>query len=126
MNPVKKNKHLLNIVEQKKASSRFPPDMTEARPIDGDLKGYFSGRSTRTFQTPPSYAAEGDRERSAHRNHFNPTVERTHGEILTSSRSVELDHELVEPAEDGDLVLALNADSWVKEDGGHKEVRTTA
>ena len=27
-------------------------------PIDGDLKGYLSGRSTRTFQTPPSYGAE--------------------------------------------------------------------
>ena len=27
-------------------------------PIDGDLKGYLSGRSTRTFQTPSSYGAE--------------------------------------------------------------------
>lgn len=27
------------------------------KPIDGDLKGYLSGRSTRTFHTPPSYAA---------------------------------------------------------------------
>lgn len=27
-------------------------------PIDGDLKGYFSGRSTRTFHTPPSYGAK--------------------------------------------------------------------
>ena len=26
-------------------------------PIDGDLKGYLSGRSTLTFQTPPSYGA---------------------------------------------------------------------
>ena len=26
-------------------------------PIDGDLKGYLSGRSTRTFHTPPSYGA---------------------------------------------------------------------
>jgi len=27
-------------------------------PIDGDLNGYFSGRSTRIFQTPPSYGAK--------------------------------------------------------------------
>lgn len=27
-------------------------------PIDGDLNGYLSGRSTRTFHTPPSYGAE--------------------------------------------------------------------
>ena len=27
-------------------------------PMDGDLKGYLSGRSTRTFHTPPSYGAE--------------------------------------------------------------------
>lgn len=27
------------------------------KPIDGDLNGYFSGKSTRTFQTPPSYGA---------------------------------------------------------------------
>jgi hypothetical protein len=27
-------------------------------PIDGDLKGYLSGRSTRTFHTPPSYNAK--------------------------------------------------------------------
>ena len=27
-------------------------------PIEGDLNGYLSGRSTRTFQTPPSYGAE--------------------------------------------------------------------
>lgn len=26
-------------------------------PIEGDLNGYFSGRSTRTFHTPPSYGA---------------------------------------------------------------------
>lgn len=26
-------------------------------PIDGDLKGYLSGRSTLTFHTPPSYGA---------------------------------------------------------------------
>lgn len=26
-------------------------------PIDGDLNGYLSGRSTRTFHTPPSYGA---------------------------------------------------------------------
>lgn len=32
-------------------------------PIDGDLKGYLSGRSTLTFHTPPSYGAEvGRRE----------------------------------------------------------------
>lgn len=29
----------------------------EFLPIDGDLKGYLSGKSTRTFQTPPSYGA---------------------------------------------------------------------
>lgn len=33
-------------------------------PIDGDLKGYLSGRSTRTFHTPPSYGA-GCEQRSA-------------------------------------------------------------
>jgi hypothetical protein len=27
-------------------------------PMDGDLNGYFSGKSTRTFHTPPSYGAE--------------------------------------------------------------------
>jgi len=27
-------------------------------PIDGDLNGYLSGRSTLTFQTPPSYGAK--------------------------------------------------------------------
>ena len=26
-------------------------------PIEGDLKGYLSGKSTRTFHTPPSYGA---------------------------------------------------------------------
>lgn len=31
--------------------------MVEPLPIDGDLKGYLSGRSTRTFHTPPSYGA---------------------------------------------------------------------
>lgn len=30
------------------------------KPIDGDLKGYFSGKSTRTFHTPPSYGAAKD------------------------------------------------------------------
>jgi len=30
-------------------------------PIDGDLNGYLSGRSTRTFHTPPSYGAAGVR-----------------------------------------------------------------
>lgn len=33
-------------------------------------------------------------------------------ETLTSRWSVELDHKLIESAEDGDLVLALDADSW--------------
>ena len=32
---------------------------TKSIPIEGDLKGYFSGKSTRTFHTPPSYGAEG-------------------------------------------------------------------
>lgn len=32
------------------------------KPIDGDLKGYLSGRSTRTFHTPPSYAAAKRRQ----------------------------------------------------------------
>lgn len=32
-------------------------------------------------------------------------------ETLTSGWSMELDHKLVESAEDGDLVLALNAES---------------
>ena len=27
-------------------------------PIEGDLKGYLSGRSTLTVHTPPSYGAE--------------------------------------------------------------------
>lgn len=27
-------------------------------PIEGDLKGYLSGKSTRTFHTPPSYGAD--------------------------------------------------------------------
>lgn len=31
-------------------------------PIDGDLKGYLSGRSTRTFHTPPSYGAGCEEE----------------------------------------------------------------
>lgn len=31
--------------------------IVEPLPIDGDLKGYLSGRSTRTFHTPPSYGA---------------------------------------------------------------------
>lgn len=38
----------------------------EFLPIDGDLKGYLSGRSTRTFHTPPSYGAvheEGKQKR---------------------------------------------------------------
>lgn len=43
---------MLNIVETK-VQLRFHPN-DGVRPIDGDLKGYFSGRSTRTFQTPPS------------------------------------------------------------------------
>lgn len=42
-------------------------------------------------------------------------------EILTSSWSVEFDHKLVESTEDGDLVLALNADSWLKENDRHKK-----
>lgn len=33
-------------------------------------------------------------------------------ETLTSRRSVELDHKLIESTEDGDLVFALDADSW--------------
>lgn len=46
---------------------------------------------------------------------------------LTSGWSVELDHKLVESAEDGDLVLALNADSWVKDkDGGHRHFTPTS
>lgn len=28
------------------------------QPIEGDLKGYLSGRSTRIFQIPPSYGAK--------------------------------------------------------------------
>ena len=32
-------------------------------PIEGDLKGYLSGRSTLTFQTPPSYGAETESNR---------------------------------------------------------------
>lgn len=34
-------------------------------PIEGDLKGYLSGRSTRTFHTPPSYGA-GRKNRKRH------------------------------------------------------------
>jgi hypothetical protein len=30
------------------------------KPIEGDLNGYFSGRSTLTFHTPPSYGAENN------------------------------------------------------------------
>ena len=32
--------------------------------MDGDLNGYFSGRSTRIFHTPPSYGAS--REKKIH------------------------------------------------------------
>lgn len=34
---------------------------------------------------------------------------------------MEFDHKLVESTEDGDLVLALNADSWLKENNRHKK-----
>ena len=37
-------------------------------PMDGDLKGYLSGRSTRTFHTPPSYGA-GEANTGLHRSH---------------------------------------------------------
>lgn len=39
---------------------------------------------------------------------------------LTSRRSMELDHKLIESTEDGDLVLALNADGWLRK-RQHKE-----
>ena len=29
-------------------------------PIEGDLKGYLSGKSTLTFHTPPSYGAKNE------------------------------------------------------------------
>lgn len=48
-------------------------------------------------------------------------AEVTMKETLTSSRAMELDHKLVESTEDGDLMLALNADSWVKENDQHKK-----
>lgn len=44
-------------VELKKCDLLFLHVMVEHLPIDGDLKGYLSGRSTRTFHTPPSYGA---------------------------------------------------------------------
>ena len=34
------------------------------KPIEGDLNGYFSGRSTLTFHTPPSYGAEKEKIKS--------------------------------------------------------------
>lgn len=37
---------------------------------------------------------------------------------------MEFDHKLVESTEDGDLVLALNADSWLKENNRHKKETT--
>lgn len=42
-------------------------------PIDGDLNGYLSGRSTRTFHTPPSYGAER-RERESCWGHLQYTI----------------------------------------------------
>lgn len=39
-------------------SSIFGWNILFINPIDGDLNGYFSGKSTRTFQTPPSYDAK--------------------------------------------------------------------
>lgn len=45
-------------------------------PIDGDLKGYLSGRSTRTFHTPPSYGAgwEGEKRGKRRLDHLVDTM----------------------------------------------------
>lgn len=48
-------------------------------------------------------------------------------ETLTSGWSMELHYKLVESAEDGDLVFALNAESWVKEkDRRHRRFTLTS
>lgn len=39
------------------SGKHFPVAVDDTLPIDGDLKGYLSGRSTLTFHTPPSYGA---------------------------------------------------------------------
>lgn len=44
-------------------------------PIDGDLNGYFSGRSTRTFHTPPSYGARAEGKEKKNLSGANRTAE---------------------------------------------------
>lgn len=39
---------------------------------------------------------------------------------------MEFDHKLVESTEDGDLVLALDADGWIKENHRHKKEQPEA
>ena len=45
--------------------------MSRVLPIEGDLNGYLSGRSTRTFHTPPSYGAERGRREAEVREGLN-------------------------------------------------------
>ena len=91
----------------------------EHLPIDGDLKGYLSGRSTRTFQTPSSYGAEKQRHQDsvlANLKLFYQNVRRGWRCLAhTSWWAVKLHHKLVQSAEDGDLMLAFNAVGFVKE-----------
>lgn len=51
----------------KSAQSQLKPNIgcvtAELLPMDGDLNGYLSGRSTRTFHTPPSYGAVHDKRK---------------------------------------------------------------
>lgn len=58
MNPEKKKGKRGRLHRRRPKTPPFPERHRGSRlPIDGDLKGYFSGRSTRTFHTPPSYGA---------------------------------------------------------------------
>lgn len=105
-------------------------------PIDGDLKGYLSGRSTRTFHTPPSYGAETKALRSEHQIQTHRNCVRQYSafrrikgiffnEALTSRWTMELDHKLVESTKDGDLVFAFDADIVVKEERAHAKTSNT-
>ena len=40
-----------------RVTAYFEHNLIKYSPIEGDLNGYLSGRSTRTFHTPPSYGA---------------------------------------------------------------------
>lgn len=78
------------------------------KPMDGDLNGYFSGRSTLTFQTPPSYEAVNewsDRAETRKDQEQHLALVLT---ILTSFGSIEFDTKLVKSAQNGHLVLGLD------------------